>query len=93
MSDEEAILGEWRQVSPDPAPASISVTFASDGSLRYRIETTTTQHILLTWRIDGDTLITAQPGAPREQRARFRFAAPSRLVLELNGEEFEYDRV
>ena len=93
MSDESTLLGEWRQLAPDPAPAAIFVTFEAEGTLRYRIESTTIQHVLLTWRIDGDTLITDQPSAPRESRSRFRFRSSSRLVLELSGEHFEYERV
>ena len=92
MSDGEQLLGEWRQLAPDPAPAAIFITFASDGSAEYRVETATIQYILLTWRMDGDTLITDQPSAPREHRTRFRFASPSRLFLEFEGEQFEYER-
>jgi hypothetical protein len=32
---EEQLLGQWRQVDPDPAPAGIVITCSRDGSLRY----------------------------------------------------------
>lgn len=87
-----SLLGEWRQIDPDPHPASISITFETGGHLRYAIETTTVQQILLTWRVDGDTIVTDQPSAPREERTRFHFAGPRRLVLQRAGETYRYER-
>jgi hypothetical protein len=89
---ETLILGEWRQIEPDPSPVSIFVTFENGGGLQYRIEAATTQFVLLTWRIDGDVLITNQPSAPAEMQTRFHFASSSLLVLEWNGERFAYER-
>ena len=90
---ETALPGEWRQVKPDPHPAAIFLTFEPDGALRYRIEADTVQHILLTWRVEGDTIISDQPSAPQEQRTRFSFAGPDRLLLDYDGEMFAYERV
>jgi hypothetical protein len=90
---ERQLVGDWRQIEPDPHPASILVTFESDGRLRYTIETATIQHILLTWRIEDSALVTDQPSAPREERTQFRFEGSSRLVLERPGERFCYERV
>ena len=92
MRSEQSFLGEWRQVEPDPHPGSILITFEDDGRLRYTVETTTVQHILLTWRVDGDVLITDQPSAPRQESTRFRFLSPSRLMLERVGESYIYER-
>ena len=33
--------------------------------------------MLLTWRIDGEELVTDQPSAPNEERTRFRFEGPN----------------
>jgi hypothetical protein len=88
----ERLLGRWRQVAPDPSPASIFITFEPDGRLRYALETGTTQIILLTWRVDGDVLVSQQPGAPREDRAQFRFDGAGRLVVEREGERYTYER-
>jgi hypothetical protein len=86
-------VGEWRQVKPDPDPEAIFISFQVDGSLRYQIEGETVQHILLTWRIDGDVLVTDQPSAPRQERTRFRFLSPSQLILEREDESYTYERV
>ena len=90
---ERHFLGEWRQVRPNPRPASIFITFEEGGRLQYTIETETVQHFLLTWRLDGDVIVTDQPSAPREDRTKFRFAGPSRLVMERDDETYVYDRV
>ena len=90
---ESNFVGEWRQVEPDPHPESIFITFEADGRLRYAVEGETMQLILLTWRIEGDVLVTDQPSAPRQERTRFRFLSPSRLILERLGESYRYERL
>jgi hypothetical protein len=90
---EQHLLGEWRQAEPDPHPGAVIILFEPDGRLRYTVEDGTVQHILLTWRIDGDVLVTDQPSAPREERTRLRLVSPSRLVLEQRGESCTYERI
>jgi hypothetical protein len=48
---------------------------------------------LLTWRVEGEVIITDQPAAPRLERALFRLEPPLRLVLERQNETFVYERV
>ncbi len=86
-------VGEWRQVKPDPEPEAIFLSFQVNGGLRYRVEGETVQHILLTWRVDGDTLVADQPSAPRQERTRFRFLVPSLLILEREDESYTYERL
>ena len=90
---ERAFLGEWRQVKPDPAPECVTISFEQAGRLTYTVHGGTIQHILLTWRIDGDQIITDQPSAPAEETTRFRFAAPDRLILERDSEQYVYVRI
>jgi hypothetical protein len=78
-------LGEWRQVRPDPAPASIFVRFEAHGRVTYVIGE---QHIQLSWRLDGDTLVVND-----DQRSRYRFRSPTVLILERGGERHVYYRV
>jgi hypothetical protein len=85
-------VGDWRQIEPDPRPESIFIAFEADGHLRYSVEAETVQHILLTWRIAGDALVTDQPSSPRQERTRFRFITSSRLLLERQGESYTYER-
>jgi hypothetical protein len=58
--------------------------FESDGRLRYTGEGRTIQHILLTWRIDGNVLVTYQPSCTAGGKNTCSFgravAAPSRTA-------------
>lgn len=79
------LLGAWRQVRPDPAPATIEVRFGPDGHVLYSVDG---QQITLTWRVEADTLVIGT-----DQRSRYRFRSPTVLVLERGGERFVYYRV
>lgn len=81
-----ALVGKWRQIRPDPAPAEILITFEADGRLTYSAVMGSVQHIPLHWRTEGETLIVG------DQVSRFRFASDSMLVLERQGERFVYVR-
>lgn len=37
--------------------------------------------MLLTYRVEGDVLVTDQPSDPREERTKFKFTASGNLVL------------
>ncbi len=78
-------LGEWRQVRPDPRPASIFVRFEPDGHLTYVIDD---QNIQLTWRLEADTLVVND-----DQISRYRFRSPTVLILERGAERYVYYRV
>jgi len=91
MITERHFLGEWRQIRPDPRPASFFTAYEAGGRLRYTIESDTVQTWEFTWRVDGDTIIVvAQRGDP--MIFRFRFQSPTMLVLERNGERSVYVR-
>lgn len=67
--------------------------FRSDGSLEYTIHgQEADQKILLTYRIQGNVLITDQPSSPKAMRSEFMFADDGRLVLELDGVPSFYRR-
>jgi hypothetical protein len=83
--DDNPFLGAWRQVRPDPAPATIVVRFEPEGRLVYSVDG---QQIQLTWRVDADTLVIGD-----DQHSRYRFRSPTVLVLERGGEWFVYYRV
>lgn len=89
---EREFFGEWRQVSPDSAPEVVTIHFEPLGHLTYTARGETIQHILLTWRIEGDQIVTDQPSAPAEERTHFRFTTPDRLVLDREDEQYVYVR-
>jgi len=82
---EQAFLGEWRQVRPDPRPAAIFVRFEPEGRLTYVIDD---QHVPLTWCLEEDTLI-----VNNDQRSRYRFRSETVLILERAEERYVYYRV
>ncbi len=89
---ERDFIGEWRQLEPRIGREDVFIRFEADGTLQYIIESETTQTFLLTWRLEGDVIVSDQPSAPRPDVTRFRFASPSRLVLERKDESYIYER-
>lgn len=71
-----------------------TMTFRPDGQLLYVIPTADGQQIMrLTYRQQGDVLITDQASAPKEERTRFKFLNDDILVLDYNGSYAEFFRV
>jgi hypothetical protein len=92
------IIGKWRS---DPADAEaiaeygdVSLDFSRTGALTYTIHTEGKRQImLLTYRIDGDVLVTDQPSDPKEERTRFRITSEGKLFLEHEYRPSTYVRV
>ena len=81
----EALWGVWELQRADSAmglePGAI-MAFMPNGELRYAAPSTeTVQVALLTYRVEGAWIVSNQPSAPREERTRFHFEGPDRLVL------------
>ena len=71
----------------------MELQFGDDGQLRYCILANDKWQIMkLIYRVDGNTLVTDQPSAPREERTRFSFQADGVLVLDYEGERAIYHR-
>ena len=86
----EALTGTWRQTG---AAQSTEMIFHSDGRLEYRIlEGSVLQIMKLTYRVEGNEIVSDQPSSPREERSTFRFEGPNVLVLTYGGEESRYER-
>jgi hypothetical protein len=71
----------------DPAAAerygNIRLEFRTDGTLFYTIvDSAKHQTAVLSFRVEGDILITDQPSAPREHRTHFEIAPDGRLFLD-----------
>jgi hypothetical protein len=86
---EPTLIGDWFGVV---GGQQIHMDFREDGSVLYEIYGDNhRQTILLTYRIEGDVLVTDQPTHPQEVRTAFRFKG-SKLVLTLDGVETTYER-
>jgi hypothetical protein len=79
-----SLLGRW-WVDPSAVRQgadNISLCFFDDGRLTYMIHLPDRHQIMhLTYRIEGDTIITNQSSAPREERTRFAVENDERLHL------------
>lgn len=91
MIAERHFLGEWRQIRPDPRPASIFIRFESGGCVVFTVDMGSAQEFELTWRLDGDQLVVGQSGA-ETVTSRYRFQSPTMLVLERDGGRSVYVR-
>lgn len=90
------LLGRWQLSQADPAlgldPGAVA-EFTADGRLTYTIPTgDRDQIILLTYRVEGATLVTDQPSAPREERTAFSLSGDE-LRLDHGGAVARFERV
>ena len=96
MEPSEALLGVWSLIrSEDPElniPGAAQV-FKPGGSLQYLIPTPEGfRGAQLTWRVEGEEIITDQPSSPRVERTRFAFEGLHTLRLEQGGVRSWYRR-
>lgn len=101
MSDPKngrQITGTWRS-DPDDLEAirmygDVSLDFSPNGRLTYTIHSDGKRQImLLTYRTEGDVLITDQPSDPKEESTRFEFTPTGKLVLLYEHQPSTYVRV
>ena len=90
------LLGRWKLLTADASlgldPDAV-MHFKTDGELVYIIpERERTSAIRLTYRVDGECLITNQPSAPREERTLFRLAGDD-LFLAYEGGSARFRRL
>ncbi len=66
--------------------SNVTMEFKPDGRLIYAIhEGNKTQLIHLVYHVEGDTIISDQPSAPREERTRFVLTSDGQLLLDYGG--------
>ena len=86
ISEDTRFIGAWRI---DPSDrwslreyGNVSLQFENNGKLTYTIELPKKKQImLLTYRVDGNWLVTDQPSHPKEERTEFYFTDDGRLAL------------
>lgn len=85
----EKLLGRWYgKLDGDP----IALEFAPDGRLACAIlHGNRRQTIMLTYRVEGDQLITDQPSQPRQERTKVEFVQEG-LLLEFEGRKTRLTR-
>jgi hypothetical protein len=89
------ILGKWRlrEAPPDfGLDPGATATFKDNGDLIYTVpESGRTSVMRLTYRIEGNQLITNQSSSPREESTRFELEG-DRLLLTYDGLVAGFDR-
>jgi hypothetical protein len=83
---EQRLVGKWRSDPEDPEGISefgeVSLEFSPNAGLTYTVHgEEKRQIILLTYRVEGDVLITDQPSHPKEERTRFKITPGGKLIL------------
>jgi hypothetical protein len=89
------LLGCWQLVRSEPEAdgKGVEMEFRPDGELQYRIDAGDRWQIMrLTYRVEGDVIVTDQPSAPREERTRFTLLDDGSLLLKLRGSRTWYRR-
>jgi hypothetical protein len=85
-----SVVGKWMgRVNGEPA----ALEFRNDGRLAYVVQSADgkTQIIRMVYRVKGDTIVTNQPSAPKEERSRFRIDG-ERLTIDFAGTSSQFTR-
>jgi hypothetical protein len=85
------LIGTWSIDPTDEAGIKAfglrTMEFKSNGQLVHSVPE---GKMLLTYRVEGDIIITDQPSHPAEQRTRFAFTPDGRLHLEIGGQRARF---
>ena len=83
------LIGVWELERADPAldlDAGALMMFLPAGELRYGVPSgENLQVMLLSYRVEGEFIVTNQPSAPREERTRFCLHDENQLELDYGG--------
>jgi len=88
------LVGCWELIRSAVQPMEPAETdFRSDGRLFYSVLSEGRWQIMkLTYRVEGDYLVTDQPSHPRTERTRFRLESDGTLMLEFGGQKSWFRR-
>jgi hypothetical protein len=80
------LLGTWLTDPEDRWSlreyGEVSLHFEEDGVLVYTVHLPRKEQIMrLTYRVDGNQLVTDQPSSPQEERTEFFFTSDGRLAV------------
>jgi len=88
-SEPPTLLGKWYgRVNGEP----VAIEFREGGQMAYAVVAgDKTQSMRMTYRVDGEVLVTDQPSSPKEERTGFRFDGDA-LILEFAGVASRFTR-
>ena len=91
------IVGCWELLKSEPPVdfgERVQMQFGPDGGLTYgALEQGNWQIMLMSYRAEGDTLVTNQPSSPREESTHFEIRADGILQLEFGGSVCYFERI
>ena len=92
--DPAAVVGVWQLVRSEGLPhVAAELEMTEDGRMIYAIrEGGKWQLMKLTYRLEGDTIVSNQPSAPREERTRFTIGVDGELILAWHGQRSWFRR-
>ncbi|WP_380872455.1 hypothetical protein ACFB49_33910 [Sphingomonas sp. DBB INV C78] len=98
IKESNLLLGRW---TIDPSHletqqnlGNVSMEFDADGNLIYIIKSSgKNEAILMTYRLDGASIITDQPSHPGPQRTAYSLSDDGVLTLAFGGETSRFVRV
>ena len=91
------LIGCWVIDSADQnalaALGNVVLDFAEDGHLTYTVRGEGKSQVVdLRYRIEGTTIVTDQPSAPRAERTGFSFSEDGALTLLFDGVPYRFHR-
>jgi hypothetical protein len=91
--DLRGILGVWYQIQDRDSESLIEIEFREDGKMYYStLEGDKWQIIVLTYYIDGDSIVSNQPSDPREEQTLFSINKEQVLTLTYDKKSTRYRR-
>jgi hypothetical protein len=91
-----SLIGSWvlMDSSNDETDDYVEVLIEESGRMIYGIfENEKWQLAILSYRVDGNFIISDQPSQPNEERTAFSFSEPDRLKMEYGGETSTFMRI
>jgi len=93
---QQDLIGCWQLEAADPAldmNEPVEMEFKPDSQLLYCVDTGDRWQVMrLTYRLDGNALVTNQPSHPQEERTVFVIDAAGGLVLDYGGAKARFRR-
>jgi hypothetical protein len=91
------LIGTWNSDESDEATqkalGKVTMTFTEDGKLIYDIfEGSKQQRMSMTYKVQGNTIISDQPSHPQGQRTKYKIENDDKLILDFEGEKTIFKR-
>lgn len=91
--DAAALVGVWHLAKRSSDDQDTDLEILPDGRMIYAIrEANKWQLMKLTYRLEGNVIVSNQPSAPREERTEYSFQSDGSLILSLGGEQTTFRR-